>query len=156
MLDRLEDNIARAQKEMTRHGIANRPHIKTHKIPAIARMQIEAGAIGITCQKLGEAEVFTDAGVTDDILLTYNIVGEAKTERLMAARGARSPLRSRRRQRGGAARPRLRLAAVMIVMCGLLDRMRRRLWPQRRADARGGARSCAGSPCNCRAFASRG
>jgi len=84
MLDRLEDNIARAQKEMTRHGIANRPHIKTHKIPAIARMQTEAGAIGITCQKLGEAEVFADAGVTDDILLTYNILGEAKTERLMA------------------------------------------------------------------------
>src|SRR5436189_1367302 len=81
MLDRLENNIARAQKEMTRHGIANRPHIKTHKIPAIARMQTEAGAIGITCQKLGEAEVFADAGGTDHLLRTYNILGEGKTER---------------------------------------------------------------------------
>ncbi len=82
-LDRLEANIARAQAELDRHGVANRPHIKTHKIPAIARMQIAAGAIGITCQKLGEVEVFADAGAADDILITYNIVGEAKAERLM-------------------------------------------------------------------------
>ena len=47
-------------------------------------MQMEAGAVGITCQKLGEVEVFADAGVADDMLLTYNILGEAKTERLMA------------------------------------------------------------------------
>jgi D-serine deaminase-like pyridoxal phosphate-dependent protein len=84
LLDRLEDNIARVQKEIARHGLGNRPHIKTHKIPAIAKMQMKAGAIGITCQKLGEVEVFADAGVTDDILLTYNIVGGAKTDHLMA------------------------------------------------------------------------
>ena len=47
-------------------------------------MQMAAGAVGITCQKLGEVEVFVDAGVADDMLLTYNIVGAAKTERLMA------------------------------------------------------------------------
>ena len=41
-------------------------------------MQIAAGAIGITCQKLGEAEVFIDAGVTDDILITFNIVGDGQ------------------------------------------------------------------------------
>ena len=46
-------------------------------------MQMAAGASGITCQKLGEAEVFIDAGVADDILITFNIVGAAKTERLM-------------------------------------------------------------------------
>jgi len=63
---------------------ANRPHIKTHKIPAIGKMQMAAGAMGITCQKLGEVEVFVDAGVADDILLTYNILGRAKTDRLMA------------------------------------------------------------------------
>ena len=63
--------------------MANRPHIKTHKIPAIAKMQIDAGAVGITCQKLGEAEVFIDAGVADDILITFNIVGATKTDRLM-------------------------------------------------------------------------
>ena len=83
-LARLEANIARAQAELDRHGIANRPHIKTHKIPAIARMQLDAGAIGITCQKLGEVETFVDGGIDRDILLTYNVLGEAKAERLMA------------------------------------------------------------------------
>ena len=47
-------------------------------------MQMEAGAVGITCQKLGEVEVMADAGVADDILLTYNVLGEAKAERLAA------------------------------------------------------------------------
>src|SRR5258708_37680482 len=83
-LDVVEANIARAQEKLASHGLANRPHIKTHKIPALAKLQIDAGAIGITCQKLGEAEVMADAGVTDDILLTYNVLGEAKTERLVA------------------------------------------------------------------------
>ena len=46
-------------------------------------MQIAAGAVGLTCQKLGEAEIFIDAGVTDDMLITFNIVGDAKTGRLM-------------------------------------------------------------------------
>jgi D-serine deaminase-like pyridoxal phosphate-dependent protein len=82
-LDRLEANIARFQAYLDRHGIANRPHIKTHKIPQIARMQIAAGAVGITCQKLGEAEVMADAGI-DDIFIPYNIIGAAKLERLTA------------------------------------------------------------------------
>jgi D-serine deaminase-like pyridoxal phosphate-dependent protein len=81
-LDVMENNIRRAQELLDRHGIGNRPHIKTHKIPALAKIQMEAGAIGITCQKLGEAEVFADAGVADDFLLTFNVLGEAKTERL--------------------------------------------------------------------------
>ena len=80
----MEANIRRVQAHLARHGIGNRPHIKTHKIPAIGMLQMAAGAIGITCQKLGEVEVFVDAGVADDILLTYNILGRAKTERLMA------------------------------------------------------------------------
>ena len=84
LLDRLEANIARVQEMIAAHGIGNRPHIKTHKIPAIGKMQMAAGAIGITCQKLGEVEVFVDAGVADDILLTFDIVGEKKTDRLMA------------------------------------------------------------------------
>src|SRR5690606_32099809 len=75
-LDRLEKNIARAQEMVAANGIKNRPHIKTHKIPEIARMQIAAGASGLTCQKLSEAEVFVDAGLDDDILITFNIVGE--------------------------------------------------------------------------------
>src|SRR6058998_4019606 len=83
-LDIVERNIARVHGHLAHHGIANRPHIKTHKIPALGRMQMQAGAVGITCQKLGEVEVFTDAGVADDVLLTFNIIGGAKTDRLMA------------------------------------------------------------------------
>jgi D-serine deaminase-like pyridoxal phosphate-dependent protein len=86
-LDVMADNIRRVQAHLDRHGVRNRPHIKTHKIPDIGRMQIAAGAIGITCQKLGEVEVFADAGVAEDVLLTYNILGPAKTERLMALAG---------------------------------------------------------------------
>ena len=56
-LDIMEDNIRRVQAHLARYGIANRPHIKTHKIPALGKLQIEKGARGITCQKLGEAEV---------------------------------------------------------------------------------------------------
>jgi D-serine deaminase-like pyridoxal phosphate-dependent protein len=80
-LDIIEHNIRRLQDTLQVRGIANRPHVKTHKIPEIAHMQLAAGATGITCQKLGEAEVMADAGV-GDILLTYNIVGRRKLERL--------------------------------------------------------------------------
>jgi D-serine deaminase-like pyridoxal phosphate-dependent protein len=83
-LDIMESNIARVHGHLARHGIANRPHIKTHKIPALGKLQMAAGAVGITCQKLGEVEVFAEAGVADDVLLTFNVVGRAKTERLAA------------------------------------------------------------------------
>jgi D-serine deaminase-like pyridoxal phosphate-dependent protein len=82
-LDRVEANIARAQARCTAAGVANRPHIKTHKIPALAKLQVAAGARGITCQKLGEAEVMADAGI-DDILVSYNLIGEARAQRLGA------------------------------------------------------------------------
>lgn len=82
-IDRIEANIARLQVYLDEHKIANRPHIKTHKIPEIARMQVDAGAIGITCQKVSEAEVMADAGFTD-IFIPYNIIGESKLNRLMA------------------------------------------------------------------------
>lgn len=80
-LDIMEANIERAQRYLDDHGIANRPHIKTHKIPDIARLQMASGAVGITCQKLGEAEVMAAAGLTD-IFIPYNIVGEIKLRRL--------------------------------------------------------------------------
>jgi D-serine deaminase-like pyridoxal phosphate-dependent protein len=83
-LDIVERNIPRVHGHLAGHGIANRPHIKTHKIPALGRMQMAAGAVGITCQKLGEVEVFTDAGVAGDVLLTFNVIGRAKVERLLA------------------------------------------------------------------------
>ena len=82
-LDRMEANITRLQAYLDEHKIANRPHIKTHKIPAIAKLQMDAGAVGITCQKVSEAEVMADAGF-DDIFLPYNILGESKLRRLMA------------------------------------------------------------------------
>ena len=87
-LDQVEDNIQRLQADLNRLGLANRPHIKTHKIPTIGRWQQQAGAIGITCQKLGEAEVFADNGF-QDILVPYNIMGAPKLERLtrLARRG---------------------------------------------------------------------
>ncbi|MGQ9907338.1 MAG: alanine racemase [Candidatus Flexifilum sp.] len=77
----MERNIQRMQALCDEHGVAFRAHVKTHKIPAIARMQIEAGAIGIACQKVSEAEVFAAAGL-NDILIPYNIVGPLKTRRL--------------------------------------------------------------------------
>ena len=82
-LDRVEANLSRAQTYADSHGLKLRPHIKTHKIPRFAQRQVELGAAGITCQKLGEAEVMADAGVTD-ILLPYNILGAAKLARLRA------------------------------------------------------------------------
>ena len=85
-LDRVERNIAKLQAACDAAGIANRPHIKTHKSPILAKMQRDAGAKGITCQKLGEAEVMADAGF-DDILISYNILGEEKLGRLAALMG---------------------------------------------------------------------
>ena len=85
-IDRMEVNIARLQAYLAEKRIANRPHVKTHKIPEIARMQVEAGAVGITCQKISEAEVMADAGL-EDIFLPYNIIGESKLKRLMDLAG---------------------------------------------------------------------
>src|SRR5512134_2030780 len=80
-LDRMEHNIARMQQRCDDLGLAFRPHIKTHKIPDIARAQLEAGAVGIACQKVSEAEIFAAAGI-NNIQIPYNIVGEQKTGRL--------------------------------------------------------------------------
>lgn len=82
-LDRMEANIKRLQSYLDEHKIQNRPHIKTHKIPAIAQMQIDAGAVGITCQKLGEVDVMMRAGLRD-IFLPYNIIGAKKLSRLVS------------------------------------------------------------------------
>lgn len=80
-LDRVERNIAKLQAYCEQHGIANRPHIKTHKLPLLAHKQLAAGAAGITVQTLGEAEVMAAAGVSD-MLITYNLIGEQKAQRL--------------------------------------------------------------------------
>ena len=82
-LDAVGRNVAGMQRYCDEHELALRPHIKTHKLPRLARLQVDAGARGITCQKLGEAEVMADAGL-DDILLSFPLVGAAKAERLAA------------------------------------------------------------------------
>ncbi|WP_224705513.1 D-TA family PLP-dependent enzyme [Devosia aquimaris] len=82
-IDRVEANLARAQSYADSHGLKLRPHIKTHKLPRFAKRAMELGAVGITVQKLGEAEVFADAGITE-IFLPYNIIGAAKLARLRA------------------------------------------------------------------------
>lgn len=81
-LDIVETNIERAQNNLSQVGFAFRPHIKTHKLPKIAQMQLDAGGSGIACQKLTEAEVFTSAGF-DNILLCYNLLSPMKIERLV-------------------------------------------------------------------------
>lgn len=82
-IDVVERNLRRWQARCDKAGLANRPHIKTHKLVPLAKAQIDLGAKGITVQKLGEAEVMADAGITD-MLLTFNVVGAHKLGRLAA------------------------------------------------------------------------
>ena len=81
----VDANLKRMQDYCDQHGIALRPHIKTHKSIAMARRQLALGARGITCQKLGEAEVMADAGM-DDILISYPLIGKEKRLAALAAR----------------------------------------------------------------------
>ena len=60
----MQTNIDEMQSIASSFGVALRPHIKTHKTPQIALRQIAAGAVGITCAKLGEAEAMVDGGIT--------------------------------------------------------------------------------------------
>jgi D-serine deaminase-like pyridoxal phosphate-dependent protein len=82
--ERLRRNLALMADLARKHGVNLRPHAKTHKSPIIARMQLEQGAVGLTCAKLGEAEVFIREGGVRDILIAYPIVGAAKITRLLA------------------------------------------------------------------------
>jgi D-serine deaminase-like pyridoxal phosphate-dependent protein len=82
-LDLLERNIAEMAALAASYGVSLRPHAKTHKSPHIARMQLEAGAAGLTCVKLGEAEVLVDQGGVIDVLIAYPVVGDLKIRRLL-------------------------------------------------------------------------
>ena len=86
-LDAVERNVRAMQDYCDAHGLALRPHVKTHKLPRVADLQLGAGAVGLTCQKLGEAEVMADHGC-NDILITFPLVGGAKAARFteLAAR----------------------------------------------------------------------
>jgi D-serine deaminase-like pyridoxal phosphate-dependent protein len=80
-LDVMERNLSHMAQYCREHDLRLRPHTKTHKIPELARKQIESGANGITVAKLDEAEVMINAGL-DDLLIAYPIVGPTKTHRL--------------------------------------------------------------------------
>jgi D-serine deaminase-like pyridoxal phosphate-dependent protein len=82
-IDIVARNVSRWQRRCDAIGFANRPHIKTHKLVGLAKYQLAMGAKGITVQKLGEAEVMADAGISD-MLMTFNVVGRHKTQRLAA------------------------------------------------------------------------
>lgn len=86
-LDVVLANIDRAAAAARAAGVLVRPHVKTHKLPQIAHLQVQAGAVGIQVAKLGEAEVMADAGIRD-ILVGYPVVGQTKLARLgdLAAR----------------------------------------------------------------------
>ncbi len=78
----VEKNIYDMQGLMNKHNISFRPHNKTHKMPYFAKMQLEAGASGITCAKTSEAEIMADSGI-NNILIANIIIGEKKFERLL-------------------------------------------------------------------------
>lgn len=80
-LDALDRNIDTMARFAAEHGLALRPHAKTHKSVDIARRQIEAGAVGLCCAKLGEAEVLTDGGI-DGLLITSPVVPAPAVKRL--------------------------------------------------------------------------
>jgi D-serine deaminase-like pyridoxal phosphate-dependent protein len=89
-LDVLERNVRTMAEHARRHGVALRPHAKTHKTVEIARMQLGAGAVGLTLAKIGEVEALLDAGAAsdepfplDDVVLAFPIVGRQKLGRLL-------------------------------------------------------------------------
>lgn len=81
-LEVVDRNLHRVVDLCHASGVQYRPHIKTHKIPALAQAQIDAGARGITCAKVGEAEVMAAAGLRD-IFIAYTVVGKCRLERLL-------------------------------------------------------------------------
>ncbi len=90
-LDRMQSNIGKMAGYCREYGVAWRPHAKCHKTPAIALAEIAAGAIGVTCAKVSEAEVLAAGGVRD-ILIANMIVGARKYERVAALRRWADPI----------------------------------------------------------------
>jgi D-serine deaminase-like pyridoxal phosphate-dependent protein len=82
-LDTLAANLDRAAAYANSHGIALRPHVKTHKSPLVAREQLRRGAAGLTCATVREVEVMS--AVTDDVLFAYPPIGGPRVHRLLSA-----------------------------------------------------------------------
>src|SRR5438094_814291 len=118
-LDRMKRNIdamAAAARELS---VQLRPHAKTHKVPEIARLQIAAGASGVTLAKVSEAEVFADAGI-DDLFLAYQIVSPVQLERLTRL-ARRTRLRCAVDRRDGAERLSRAAKAAGIALQGMRE-----------------------------------
>jgi D-serine deaminase-like pyridoxal phosphate-dependent protein len=81
-LDIMERNLRRVAEYTKTHNLRLRPHAKTHKVPALGKLQLASGAVGLTVAKVGEAEVML-AAEPPDLLVAYPVVGQAKLERLM-------------------------------------------------------------------------
>lgn len=81
--DVLERNIQAMAARAREAGVALRPHAKTHKVLEVGRMQLEAGAVGLTLAKTAEAEIFAAAGF-EDLFLAYPVIGQEKGRRLLA------------------------------------------------------------------------
>ena len=90
--DRLERNLRNMQQACDEAGIALRPHIKTHKLVPVARRQLELGAKGLTCAKLGEAEAMLPSGVRE-IFLAHSLVDLRQAPRIAALAGQLDELR---------------------------------------------------------------
>jgi D-serine deaminase-like pyridoxal phosphate-dependent protein len=90
-LDVMDANIARITEICRAHKVGWRPHVKAHKTPEIAQMELSAGAIGVTCAKVGEAEVMAESGVRN-ILIANQIVGDIKIRRLIELVGPADPI----------------------------------------------------------------
>lgn len=90
-LDVMDRNIARIAEACRAHKVNWRPHMKGHKTPEIAQREIAAGAIGVTCAKVGEAEVMAGAGIRN-ILIANQVVGEIKIRRLIDLIGPAEPI----------------------------------------------------------------
>ena len=85
-LDAMDRNLATMAAFARAHGMRLRPHAKMHKCAAIARLQIDAGAVGVCVQKVSEAEALADAGVAD-IFISNEVIAEAKLARVAALAG---------------------------------------------------------------------
>src|SRR5881409_3610402 len=84
-LDKLDQNLATMKSKLAATGVASRPHAKTHKCPAIAKLQLASGSIGVCTAKVSEAEALFAGGI-DKILMTTSNVTPNKIRRAMAIR----------------------------------------------------------------------
>lgn len=139
-----EENIKKMQAACDACGVKLRPHIKTHKMPLFAKMQLAAGADGVTCAKVGEAEVMADGGV-EDIFIAYPMVGDFRVRRVIAlAKRLRrlilgvdsmeiaQPLSAPRRKPVSRWRYALRWIPAPSAPAWSATRLRRWLWPSMR------------------------